>query len=250
MRLAFSLLVIDWQMSAKGASIRALTWNVHGFVGSSGEYSHDAIMKAVRSLDADIVSLQEVDERHGSSKERASFIRLRDAFASYSAEARTICTPDGDYGHILMSRWPMKDRHCIDLRVSSREPRMAISTKIESPGGVVHVLSTHLGLSARERRNQLALLREHIEPVKTSAAIILGDFNEWRRIGAATRALCPPSEVAARLPSFPSRRPVFALDRIWCRAPLVPVASKVAIEYRSLSDHLAVVADLRFRHAA
>lgn len=248
--MAYSFSAIDWQMSAEVASIRALTWNVHGFVGSSGEHNHHAIMKAVRSLDADIVSLQEVDERHGRPNAQSGFVELREAFASYSAEARTIRTPDGDYGHILMSRWPMKDRRCVDLSVSGREPRMAISTKIESPHGAVHVLSTHLGLSARERRGQLALLKKHLAPAKASAAIVLGDFNEWRRFGAATRALCPPFEVAARLPSFPSRRPVFALDRIWCRAPLEPVASKVATEYRSLSDHLAVVADLRFIHAS
>jgi endonuclease/exonuclease/phosphatase family metal-dependent hydrolase len=237
-------------MRAEVASIRALTWNVHGFVGRSGQHDHAAIMDAVRSLNADIVSLQEVDERQGDIKARRGFVELREAFESYSAEARTIRTPDGDYGHILMSRWPMQECRCIDLSVSGREPRMAISTRIESPGGTVHVLSTHLGLSARERRGQLALVKDHLGPVTARAAIVLGDFNEWRRIGPATRALCPPFEVAARLPSFPSRRPVFALDRIWCRAPLEPVGSTVATEFRSLSDHLAVVADLRFKHVA
>lgn len=167
-------------------------------------------MHAVRTLDADIVSLQEVDERSRRPGDPASFVTLREAFDRYSAEARTIRSPDGDYGHVLMSCWPMRDNEYLDLSFRRREPRIAISCMVDT------------------------------------AAIIMGDFNEWRRSGIATRTLCPPFEVAAGLASFPSRRPMFPLDRIWSRAPLEPLRASVALEYRDLSDHLGVLADLRF----
>lgn len=46
--------------------------------------------------------------------------------------------------------------------------------------------------------------------------------------------------------SFPARRPMFALDRIWCRAPLKPVGAALATDYRHLSDHSVVIAELEF----
>jgi len=219
---------------------------VHGFVGRSGRRDRDAVVRAIRALDADIVSLQEIDERYREPGDQETFVTLRETFGRHSTEARTIRSPDGDYGHVLMSRWPMSDTHCIDLTVAPREPRMALSACVDSPDGEIRVLSAHLGLSARERRRQLAIIAQHLETAGPAAAIVLGDFNEWRRKGPATRALCPPFEAAARRASFPSRRPVFALDRIWCRCPLEPVQSNVVLEYRDLSDHLAVIGDLRF----
>lgn len=206
-------------------------------------------MRAVHGLDADIVALQEVDERSRGPGEPATFVTLREAFGHYSAEARTVRSPDGDYGHVLMSRWPMSDNEHIDLTVDRREPRAAISSSIDAPDGRIRVLSAHLGLSGRERRRQLALIVEHLASDDTAAAIVMGDFNEWRRIGPATRALCPPFVEAARQPSFPARTPLFSLDRIWCRAPLEPVRASVVREHRALSDHLPVLAELSFAQA-
>lgn len=236
-------------MRGESAVIRALSWNVHGFVGRSGKRDHHAVMSAVRSLDADVVALQEIDERSRESSDEATFITLREAFSRHSAEARTIRSPDGDYGHVLMSRWPMHDTHRIDLTVSGREPRMALSSRVDTPDGEIRVLAAHLGLSARERQRQLATIARHLQSADSAAAIVLGDFNEWRRKGPATRTLCPPFLPAARRPTFPSRRPIFALDRIWCRPPLEALRSRVAVEHCDLSDHLPIMAELRFTSA-
>lgn len=236
-------------MTAEPGEIRALTWNVHGFVGRAGRSHARVFIDAVRALNADIVALQELDDRPGRPDEVA-FLTVREAFGTHSAEARTIRSPDGDYGHLLMSRWPMTDVALLDLAVGRREPRMAICSTVASPVGNICVLSTHLGLATWERRRQLAVIVQRLEQREDPAAIVLGDFNEWRPIGPATRALCPPFEIAASRPSFPSRRPLLALDRIWCHAPLRAVRASVATEYRRLSDHLPVVADLVYEPAA
>jgi endonuclease/exonuclease/phosphatase family metal-dependent hydrolase len=169
---------------------------------------------------------------------------LREAFDWHSAEARTIRSPDGDYGHVLMSRWPIRDSACLDLAFRRREPRIAISALVASPLGDIRVIAAHLGLSGRERRQQLETILRHLADGNDWGAIVMGDFNEWRRVGASTRALCPPFDVAAAMPSFPARRPMFSLDRIWCRPPLQPVGARLATEYRHLSDHLPVIAEL------
>jgi endonuclease/exonuclease/phosphatase family metal-dependent hydrolase len=201
----------------------------------------------VRALDADIVGLQEIDERRTGPDGIPAFIRLSEEVGWHSAEARTISTADGDYGNVLLSRWPIGDACCIDLSFRRREPRKAISGRVDSPAGPIRVLTAHLGLSDRERRHQIGLIARHVESVPEQAAIVLGDFNEWRGIGLATRALCPPFALAPAGPSFPSRWPVFRLDRIWCRSPLAPLGARTVRDCRDLSDHLPVLADLVFR---
>jgi endonuclease/exonuclease/phosphatase family metal-dependent hydrolase len=230
-------------MSADPGRVRALSWNLHGFVGRSGQRDPVPALAAVRELAADIVALQEVDERRREPGDARDFDALRETFGPHSAEARTLRSPDGDYGHLLMSRWPMHDVVRLDLGVARREPRMAISCRVESPAGAIRVLAAHLGLSAAERGHQLDVIRRHLAATDEDAAIVLGDFNEWRRVGAATRALCPPFEPAVAKASFPARFPLLALDRIFSRAPLRPLAGTTVRAYRQLSDHLPVVAD-------
>lgn len=224
--------------------LRVLSWNVHGFIGRTGVPDPAAVIHAVREFDADIVALQEIDERRLRSAEAPAFARLREVFGEHGAEARTIRTEDGDYGHALISRWPVIESSELDLSVRRREPRIALSARIAAPSGVVHVIAAHLGLSARERRRQVAIIRAQLPIYEDPAAIVLGDFNEWRRRGVTTRSLCPPFVPAADQASFPAAYPLLALDRIWCRPPLRVVAGGTVTAFRHLSDHLPVFADL------
>lgn len=233
-------------MTADPDQVRALSWNVHGFVGRAGVRDPAAVVRAVQQFDADIVALQEIDERGAAGPGLPGFVELREVFGLHGAEARTIRSADGDYGHALMSRWPMTDTGCLDLSVRRREPRLAISARIEAPGGAIRVLAAHLGLSARERRHQIGVIRRHLDAVEEQAVIVMGDFNDWRRVGAASRALCPPFAVAAAHSSYPAFYPVLPLDRIWSRAPLRPIAGGAEHSFRHLSDHLPVFADLAF----
>lgn len=231
-------------MSRARPLLRVLTWNVHGCVGRSRRFDPKAVGAELARLKPDIAALQEIDSRRRLAGDIDTFEYLTDVIEASVADARTIRTPHGDYGHMLASRWPLEDVERIDLSVGRREPRMAISVRVCHPETAIRVIAAHLGLGGRERRRQIDLLQAHLSHKAERAAIVLGDFNEWRRGGLATRTLCPPFEVAAALPSFPSRRPLFALDRIWCRAPLDAHAAQVHLSARELSDHLPVLAEI------
>ena len=198
--------------------LRVLSWNVHGYVGRARRRKQQPVLAAVQQFDADIVALQEIDERTRAHADVPDFEHLPRLLDRHAAEARTIRSPAGDYGHLLMSRWPLADVACLDLAVRRREPRQAISARIETPAGAVRVVAAHLGLSARERRHQIGLIRRYLDAREEAAAIVLGDFNDWRRNGHAERALCPPFVVAACQPSIPAVYPVLPLDRIWFRS--------------------------------
>lgn len=224
-----------------------MSWNVHGCVGRSGRFDPQGVLAVIERLSPDILALQELDSYQRNPDAFDTFDYFRESLGWSGAEARTIRDGEGDYGHALMARWEMAETEYLDLSVRRREPRMAVSSIVHGPGIKIRVVATHLGLRPAERKAQLLKLSRHVDLTDDGPAIVLGDFNEWRRRGLATRTLCPPFEAAAALPSFPSRRPIFALDRIWCRSPLEPVDALVETTASEFSDHLPVVADLQLR---
>lgn len=223
--------------------IRVLTWNVHGCIGSAGHFDPDAIIAALQTLKPDIAAVQEIDSRARVAGELDTFGYLRRALGWRSVESRTMRGHGGEYGHALMSPWTLEAERTVDLAVPGFEPRTAISCEVRELG--VRVIASHLGLRARERRKQIGAIVAEIERHPGAPQIVLGDFNEWRRIGVASRLLCPRFLEAAALPSYPAWRPLFALDRIWCEPPLEPVNAEVGVHMAHLSDHLPVIADLR-----
>ena len=198
---------------------------------------------AVRCLQPDVVALQEIDAREEVAADLDTFDYLRSSLGWHSVDARTIKTPRGDYGHAVLTPWTVDVARCMDISVPGFEPRAAIYCAIRELG--VHVIATHLGLRARERRRQIERIVAAAHEIGNERVIVLGDFNEWRRIGLATRKLCPPFNLVGTAPSFPAWRPVFALDRIWCGPGLEPLAGRAGRHMANLSDHLPILADLR-----
>jgi len=171
-----------------------------------------------------------------------AFEYLRDALGIHAAEARVIAAPDGDFGHAVISRWPMRSVVRHDVSVARREPRAAIETTVETDRGPLHVVAAHLGLSIRERRSQAMHLAE-LAGAGHRNAIVLGDFNDWVWRGSVQRALAKCMDVRTHHKTFPAWLPTLALDRIYAR-PAMLVRSWTDPDARKASDHLPVIADL------
>ena len=225
-------------------SLRVVTWNVHACVGGDGRFDPDRVVAIVRGLSPDIVALQEVEARRSRTGGLDVFAFLREQICGHAAKARTITTADGDYGHMVLSRWPLHASRVHDISVAGREPRSIVDATALAPFGPIRVIGAHFGLDWRERRKQTAALRTVVESGPDGAAIIAGDFNELRRRSATHRALSPTFDAAATIATFPSRRPLVALDRIWCRPPLSVRHSRVLPGARTASDHLPLIAEL------
>lgn len=226
-------------------TVRILTWNVHAGVGPDGVYDLPRIAALVRRHEPDIVALQEIDSRGRGSD---AFAYMSKALGSHAAEARTIVTPDGDYGHVLISRWPMTEIAIHDLSVTRREPRRAIETIVQTPYGPLHLASVHLGLSLRERRQQAAMLSA-IAGTARQTTVMLGDFNDWFIYGTVRRALATVLPGRTKLRSFPAVWPIFMLDRIYCRPRHALLDCWTDPLGRRVSDHLPVFADIRMEEA-
>ncbi|WP_374650055.1 endonuclease/exonuclease/phosphatase family protein [Dongia sp.] len=222
--------------------IRIVTWNIHAGIGADRRYNLARIIDLVRRHAPDIVALQEVDSR--GRLEDLPLSALTRALGEYSAEARTIVAPDGHYGHVLISHWPMHDVRLHDLSVPRHEARFAIEAGLETPLGRLQVIAAHLGLRAGECRQQVQRLRAIVETV-AGPLVLAGDFNDWH--GYVRRAFLPLLPGRSREKTFPARYPLLDLDGIYCRPAGGLIRSWVDRDGRHASDHLPVIADIALR---
>lgn len=231
-------------MTGDSQSVRVLTWNIHGGIGPDGRHDLARVVALVRRHDPDIVALQEVDSRGRSGIGAPLLSFLTQSLGSHAAEARTITAPDGHYGHVLISRWPLSQQVLHDVSVSGREPRFAIEAIAATAHGPLHLTAVHLGLSLGERRQQANMLA-HLVKTAPETFVMLGDFNEWPWRDAVRRTLSATLPGATQLRSYHARFPMFMLDRVYCRPRIALLRSWTDPTGADASDHLPVFADIR-----
>ena len=225
-------------------TLRLLTWNLHGFVGSDGVHDPERICRIVREIAPDIAAFQEVDIRGVDADAALTEKTLRNSVGPHGASAWSIAEPGRRYGLMLASRLPLAQADIHDLSVERREPRRAIETRIDHPDlPALRIVATHLGLAFRERREQHARLHRIIGRDDGVPVAVMGDFNNWifeRRIGGLAGIM--PERTRQR--TWPARLPFLPLDRVWLRPAGLLRRSRRYRKHRAASDHLPLVAEI------
>jgi endonuclease/exonuclease/phosphatase family metal-dependent hydrolase len=221
------------------ATLRIASWNIHRCIGTDGRHDPDRVAAVLREMAADVVGLQEVScRRSAGGIDQLAY--LAQATGLEPILAPTVCAPDWDLGNALLTSRPIVETRQIDLSVGRREPRGALDVTLDSDGARVRVVVTHLGLRGGDRRRQVATLLELLADV--DRLVLLGDFNEWFPRSANLRRVHATFGKAIAVRTFPSGRPLLALDRIWVRpqVALTGFSAHVSPLSRVASDHLPV----------
>lgn len=225
------------------STVRVMTWNIHGAVGGNPRFDLAGVIELIRRWDADVVALQEVDSRRKPVRDGNPFAVLQDSLGRHGIGAKSITTMDGDYGQMLISRWPIVQSEIHDISFLEREPRRAVKAEVETPLGPLRIIATHLGLSIRERQSQARTLLG-IAGERTMTTMIIGDFNDWFWPGSVRSALSRELPGYTRYRTFPSRWPLLRLDRVYCRPGEALIRSYIDGHARRCSDHLPIIADV------
>ena len=249
--------------------MRIATFNIlHGRSLDDGLVDVDRLATAVKSLDADVLGLQEVDRDQPRSQGADLTAVAAEAMgaAEHQFVAALAGTPGGTwmaatgdeqpgsatYGIALLSRYPVISWRVVRLPAlragvpmwfkGSRKPiwvsdapRVAVAAVIDGPFGEVTVCTTHLSFIPGWSALQLSRLVRSLTGTREPLAVI-GDLNMEQRQATRVSGLRP----IASAPTFPAEAPRRQLDHVLVRGGLEATEPAEAVRL-ALSDHRALV---------
>ena len=246
-------------------TLRICTYNIHkGFSQFNRRLAIHDLRDRLRLLGADVVFLQEVQglhlrhaQRHADWPGQPQHEFLARDVWQQTAYGGNAIYDHGHHGNAILSRYPIAHAHNQDVTHLRFERRGLLHCVIDVPGfaQALHCVCVHLSLFARSRRRQMDALSVYLEAIAPPEAplIVAGDFNDWRN-EAETRLAerLGLREVIGDLQSgrpgrsFPARRPMLRLDRIYVRGFSIEHAEiHLGQPWASLSDHAPLSARLR-----
>jgi endonuclease/exonuclease/phosphatase family metal-dependent hydrolase len=251
--------------------VRAATFNIlHGARPGTEVVDPRRLGEAVARLDADLLGLQEVDhlqersghvdltavaaEAMGATHHRFVAALSGEAGTTWSAATGDEQPSTASYGVAFLSRHPVVRWRVVRLAASPvrlwhrfhgdprprlvvDEPRVAVAADVETPEGLLTVVTTHLSFLPAWNWLQLRrLLRTTVRP--GTPTLVMGDLNMEPARVARLSSLRP----LASAPTFPADRPTRQIDHL-LGSPSVGGSSGRAVPL-PLSDHLALVTEV------
>ena len=251
-------------------SMRLATFNIlNGRTASDHEVDLDVFQKAIASLDADVLALQEVDRSQPRSghadltavaAEAMGAIDHRFVAALSGGPGATWMAATGReqpdaaaYGIALLSRCPVTAWEVIRLptlhtrvpmwfdsalpTLVRDEPRVAVAAAVDTPDGSLTVANTHLSFVPWWGWRQLRALMTTLNGVDRPL-VLMGDLNMSPRRAAAITGM--RSLIDA--PTFPVDDPREQLDHVLADGSWQTV--KGQDRQLPISDHRALIVDL------
>ncbi len=173
-------------------TLRICTYNIHkGFSQFNRRMVVHDLRERLRSLDVDLVFLQEVQGlhinhavRHADWPQRPQHEFLAEDVWCQTAYGGNAVYDHGHHGNAILSRHAILSSDNQDVSDHRFERRGLLHCEVSLPGLDVplHCVCVHLGLMAGSRRRQMEALAERMERLAPDGAplIIAGDFNDWR----------------------------------------------------------------------
>ena len=242
--------------------LRVLVFNIFAGKDTAGVSNLERVAALMRSTDADIALLQEVDSvtrRSGGVDQPAVLASLTGYHAAFGS---SLDYQGGEYGIAILSRWPIVRDTMVSLPISppqeraggSYEPRGALIVEIDASGRRLVVINTHLDASGEDhyRRQELATLVRLAgqELVAGTTLLIGGDFNSRpesevirRATSSGWRDLWAECDAPGEGNTYPAHAPVRRIDYLF--AATSATCREARTVGAGISDHLGLLIVVR-----
>lgn len=237
----------------EGGDLVVASYNVHKCIGVDKVFDPVRIVRVIRELDADVLALQEADKRFGDRISLLDLTFLEQETGLKPVPINTM-SPNGAgwHGNALFTR-NGKVREVLQLDLPGVEPRGALIVELEMAAGPLRIIAAHFGLLRHSRNQQSKTILSVLQKRPIMPTLMIGDLNEWRvGKGSALANLKPYFDITmGTVPSFPSRFPVLALDRVFAYPHdlVMTIESHKTPLSRVASDHLPIKAHINLAEA-
>ncbi|WP_037081319.1 endonuclease/exonuclease/phosphatase family protein [Neorhizobium vignae] len=229
----------------RGHGMLIASYNVHKCVGIDGRFDPARTSHVIREIGADVIALQEADSRFGERRGLLDLAWMERETGLFPVPVSGVAKAHGWHGNVILFREGLvRDVH--QVKLPGLEPRGALITELElKDGSAFRIIAAHLGLLNRSRQQQARMILDILRSRDEQPTVLMGDLNEWR-LGdrSSLNTLATVFGLPAAVPSFPSRLPVLALDRIMANRPglIDAVETHDSPLARLASDHLPIKA--------
>ncbi len=221
------------------------SYNIQKSIGLDARRRPERTLRVISEMNCDVIALQEVDKRFGP-REATLRPEMIAELTDYKPVPLAIREGSiGWHGNAMLIAPNVAVIRTARFDLPGLEPRGAIRVELDTAIGPLRVMGVHLGLVKRYRLLQLAAITRTLRTLPDMPTVVAGDFNDWGK-GWDLDAQVPGLRFVAPAPSFPSPRPVAALDRFLISDELRAVSGGVHVRRpaRIASDHLPVWVDL------
>ena len=234
-------------------TVRVLVYNIHAGKDAAGQGNLEQVAALVKSTDADVVLLQEVDRGTGRSGKVDQVQVLIDRTEFEGAFGRTLDYDGGEYGIAALSKDGVSYQDTVALPVSppqaraggSHEPRGVLITIVRTRLGRWQALNTHLDASAGDeyRQQEADRIRDLLRERRIIGLPIMvgGDFNATPDSAVVKKLLgfglrdawteCGQGDGF----TFPADKPIKRIDYLFLTGALTCSAAQVIDT--AISDH-------------
>ncbi len=224
-------------------SLKIMSWNIRAGLGMDNVRDISRAAELIKSVDADVVAVQEVDRFTKRSNGVDQLAELEKGTGLVGTWCKAIDYDGGEYGIALLSReMPLRVQRIPLPLLGKNEQRMLLVAEFaEYSIGV-----THLSLLPDERMAAAEVLRDFVTSEKPF--FLAGDWNDEPRSDSIRKIRNSFALLSGVAPTYPAPKPDRCIDYIAVsrrhRARYEKVTHEVLPE-AVVSDHRPVVVSVR-----
>lgn len=264
-KLALGLLALFWLANTAPAkeftvantngNFRVMTYNIRHAEGRDGKINPNRIADLIKQENADIVALQEVDKGMTRTQRRDLPAELAALTGMTCIFSNNHSIQGGEYGNAILTRFPVLSATNLHYRrVQEVETRGLLQVTLTVHGRPLIFMATHLNHSTNDisRWSNLDEIETIIGQSAGQPMVLCGDFNSRPASRIHRRLQNRLDDVWLLVGSgygytIPSEKPNRRIDYIWLPKDQSLLPLKTWIPDSDASDHLPVVAELRWK---
>lgn len=177
-----ALCALQESVAVEPIRLRVLSYNIHHAEGVDRQLDVERIASVIRSVEPDLVALQEVDQKVKRTEEVDQPAQLATLTHMHVVFGANIRLQGGHYGNAVLSRFPLiRHRNHLLPNIDDSEQRGVIEAEINIPDSnePLLLLATHLDFRAdeRERLASAKAINQLLAERLNQPALLAGDLN-------------------------------------------------------------------------